>query len=61
MNNFPGIDADPNPIMLAEAISQTLDNKDKFPEIAEEGRSYIEKYHSCISSAGKFIELWGGI
>lgn len=58
MEDFPGINASPMPSILAEDISQAIDNRSNFSELSEKGRSYIEKNHSCSYSASKFLELW---
>lgn len=58
MQNFPGFDASPNPIQLANKISEILDNKNMFTVWAESGREYIKINHNCTTVANQFVSLW---
>lgn len=58
MHNFPGVNAEPNPTILAESLSFMLDKRNSYSEFGFAGREYIEKNHSCVYSAQKFLNLW---
>lgn len=59
MENFPGINAEPEPKLLCDTLSRIIDNKRDFPVLAEQSRLYIKTNHSCPDVAQKFLRLWG--
>lgn len=58
MQDFPGFDASPDPIKLANKLSEILDSQHMFAEWSEYGREYIEENHNCITVANQFVSLW---
>lgn len=58
MQHFPGFDASPEAIKLANKLGEILDNQDMFAQWSESGRKYIINNHSCVTVAKQFVDLW---
>lgn len=56
----PVVSASSNPETLAEVMSNLLDRKQLFPELAIAGRSFVDKSHNHIKVAQRFLDLWSG-
>lgn len=54
----PIIDAPPDAQLLADRLESVLDNKQKIPELAEQGRDYVDKHHNHIKIAQQYVNLW---
>jgi len=58
MSDSPAFDAPPDATLLADQISNVLDRKPEFPDLAERGRAYIETNHSLVKVAERFLKEW---
>lgn len=56
----PTFDAPPDAHQLANRLGDVLDNRQKIPEIAAQGREYISKHHDHIHVAQQYVDLWCG-
>lgn len=54
----PIINIKPDPLDIVTKIEFLLGIKDKIPEIGEESRLFIEKYHNYIAIASKYLKTW---
>ena len=49
----------PDPNQIISQVEWILQNRDKLPGMASEGRAYVEKYHDCKKVAAMFLDRWG--
>lgn len=59
-HNSPIIHAPDTAEQLAASIADLMEQKRHFTEMAEAGRSYVEKNHNHILIAEKFVKHWQG-
>lgn len=57
----PIIDASPIPHILANTISNVIDNKEQFKEQSERGISYLRKHHDYMKVADRYLKLWTNV
>jgi glycosyltransferase involved in cell wall biosynthesis len=57
MKKAPIVRASPNPLTLADRLSDLLDQKREFEGLASEGRQYVVENHNPVLVASLFLNL----
>jgi len=60
MRKAPIVRASSNPVVLANKLSDLLDQKKEFLNLAHAGRQYVLEHHNHVLVASLFLSLWGG-